>query len=66
MRNLSQYPITAEEVMEVVKKIPEVNPPGTPGSAMRIGGLGDMIRRGIIEHFENPEHMSAVLAKLAR
>ncbi len=66
MRNITQYPITADEIMEVLEKIPEDNPPGTPGSAMMIGGVNDMIRHYIIEHFENPENMAALLEELER
>ncbi len=65
MRWLKKYPITAEEVMEVLEKIPQVNPPGTAPSAMMIGGLNDTIRRGIIEHFKDPENMTTILSQLA-
>lgn len=64
MRNITQYPVTAAEVLEVLEKIPQVNPPGTPGGAMRIGGLNDMIRRQIIEHLSKPDNMTALLREL--
>jgi hypothetical protein len=61
MRWLKEYPITADEVMGVLEKIPEDNPPGTAPSAMRIGGTSDMIRRGLIEFMKKPENMDALL-----
>lgn len=65
MRNTTQYPITADEVMEVLEKIPQVNPPGTAPSAIRIGSLNDRIRRQIIDHFKDTEHMDALLKEMA-
>lgn len=65
MRNTAQYPVTSAEVLEVLEKIPQVNPPGTEPRAMMIGGLNDMIRRQIIEHFRKPANMDALLGELA-
>jgi hypothetical protein len=64
MRNTAQYPVTADEVLGVLEKIPQDNPPGTARSAMKIGGINDMIRRNIIEHFNKPEHMNALLHQI--
>jgi hypothetical protein len=61
MRWLLKYPITAEEVMTTLEKIPEDNPPGTPSDQIRVGGINDFIRQRIIKHFENQENMQKIL-----
>lgn len=61
MRWLKQYPITAEEVMASLESIPEVNPPGTPPHERRIGGIDDLVRRKIIEYFQQPGNMNTLL-----
>lgn len=61
MRNTAQYPITADEIVAVLNKIPEVNPPGIDGSAMMIGGVDDMIRQGIIAYLTQPDNMARLL-----
>ena len=66
MRNISQYPITADEVLRVLNKIPEVNPEGTPPSRLMIGGINDMIRRGIIAFLSQDDHMAELLDSFRR
>ena len=61
MRNIRQYPITREEVCEVLQKIPMDNPPGTPPGQMKIGGLNDLIRQGIIITCTEEAVMSRIL-----
>lgn len=66
MRNLAQYPVTVGEIVDVLESIPQVNPPGTPPSQLRIGGINDLIRRGIIEHFKDGENMASLLLSFRR
>jgi hypothetical protein len=62
MRNIREYPITREEVLEVLEKIPMDNPPGTPPMEMMIGGLNDSIRDHVITIVKHdPEIMSKIL-----
>lgn len=64
MRNLIAYPITETEVLETIAAIPEENPPGTPPCQLRIGGLNDLIRRGIIDVCSCETVMKMILEKV--
>jgi hypothetical protein len=61
MRNVAEYPVTADEVMRLLESIPQVNPPGTPPEELRIGGIDDMVRRHIIDYFRQQPNMDALL-----
>lgn len=63
MRNLREYPVTEQEVLEVLAKIPQDNPPGA--TQIMVGGLNDMIRYEIIQFFLQPENMTKLLERMA-
>jgi hypothetical protein len=62
MRNLVEYPVTAEEVLEVIQKLPMDNPPGT--TQFEIGGLNDMIRHYLIKFVSQPENMDKIVQRM--
>lgn len=66
MRWLTKYPITAEEVMQSLESIPQINPPGTPPRELRIGGVQDTVRARIIDYFRNQDNMDALLEAIRK
>ena len=66
MRWLARYPITADEVLATLQRIPLINPPGTPIEQIRLGNVEDMVRKGIIDFFAEPQNMAALLSSMRR
>lgn len=56
MRNLVQYPITAEEVLDQLKWIPD--------DTDLIGSTGQYIRKKLVEYISNPENMAKILESM--